>query len=733
MASTAAITSPATLAPASEPASAETITLIVANMNCGGCMGKVERAVSAHPGVTSARANLSAKRVTVSFDARAAQPETLIAALANAGFNATILAPQAQDPGEKLNRDLLSRLGVAGFASANIMLLSVSVWSGELSGMDEATKGLFHWLSALIALPVVAYSGQPFFRSALAGLKARHLNMDLPISLAILLSAGMSLFQASRGSDQVYFDACVALLFFLLIGRFLDQRMRTKAAGAAQNLLGLRAEWATVINDDGTAERLAVRLVSPGMRVIVAAGERLPADGIVVSGATHIDESLLTGETAPRAVSLGAQVYAGTVNLGGAMQMRVTAVETCTLLAEIARLMEAAEQSRGLYRRLADRAARLYSPLVHLLAAATFTGWMILGFGWEPALTAAIAVLIITCPCALALAVPAVQVAASSRLFANGVLVKAPDALERLSDIDTIVFDKTGTLTTGNADVLNVRDLPVQVLADAAALAASSRHPYAQAVVRVARASGLDVQPVAGAVEHAGAGVAVLRNHGETRLGSAAFCGVTDSASAGAASLWYVRPGIAPVAFTLGDTLKEDAAQTVSALMRAGYAVEILSGDRAGEVEKVASQLGVPAWRAGCKPQDKIARLNELRASGAKVLMVGDGLNDAPALAAGRASASPASAADISQAASDVVFMGERLAPLIELLTTSRQSQRMAFENFAVAGAYNLLFVPLAMAGHVNPLIAALAMSTSSILVTANALRLRTMRLELTR
>jgi Cu2+-exporting ATPase len=732
MATAAAITAPATLAPERDSAP-ETITLIVANMNCGGCLGKVERALSAQPGVTSARANLSAKRVTVNFDARATEPETLIATLEKAGFSATTLAPQAADPGEKLNRDLLSRLGVAGFASANIMLLSVSVWSGEVSGMDEATKGLFHWLSALIALPVVAYSGQPFFRSAWAGLKARRLNMDLPISLAILLSAGMSLFQATRGSDQVYFDACVALLFFLLIGRFLDQRMRTKAASAAQNLLGLRAEWATVIGNDGSAERLPVRLVTPGMRVIVAAGERLPADGVVVSGATEIDESLLTGETTPRNVSQGAQVYAGTVNLGGVVQIRVTAVETGTLLAEIARLMEAAEQSRGLYRRLADRAARLYSPFVHLLAATTFSGWMILGFGWEPALTAAIAVLIITCPCALALAVPAVQVAASSRLFAGGVLVKAPDALERLSDIDTIVFDKTGTLTTGKADVLNAGDLPAPVLADAAALGASSRHPYAQAVVRAARAGGLDVQPVENAVEHPGAGVAVLRADGETRLGSAAFCGVTDSASAGAASLWYVRPGIAPIAFVLGDTLKDDAVGTISALMRAGYAVEILSGDRAEEVEKVASQLGVQAWRAGCKPQDKITRLDELRASGRKVLMVGDGLNDAPALAAGRASASPASAADISQAASDVVFMGERLAPLIELLKTSRQSQRMAFENFAVAGAYNLVFVPLAMAGHVNPLIAALAMSTSSILVTANALRLRTMRLELSR
>ncbi len=712
----------------------ESVTLIIANMNCGGCLGKVERALAAVPGVATARGNLSAKRATVAFDPRDVQPETLIAALEKAGFSATTLVSNDADANEAQTRDLLSRMAVAGFAAANVMLLSVSVWAGEGAGMDPAVQGLFHWLSALIALPTVGYSGQPFFRSAWAGLKARRLNMDVPISLAILLSTGMSLFQTARGSQQVYFDASVTLLFFLLIGRFLDQRMRSRARGAAQNLLGMKAEWASVVRDGGSVERVPARVLAPGMRVLVAAGERLPADGRVVSGRSDLDESLLTGETLPRRIAPGDTVFAGTVNLGSPVELEITAVETGTLLADMARLMESAEQSRGRYVRLADRAARLYSPLVHLLALATFLSWISLGFGWEPALTAAIAVLIITCPCALALAVPAVQVAASGRLFSKGMLVKAPDGLERLSGIDTVIFDKTGTLTRGQPELVNADAVGEATLADAAGLAAASRHPYAQALVRAARRTGLEVVRHPGVTETGGAGLSLRREDGETRLGSAEWVGVPSEEAQGIpASLWYRRAGEAPVPFVFEDVLREDAAETVAHLRRAGLAVELLSGDREEEVRKVARAAGIDEARGRCTPQDKIARLDALKASGRRVLMVGDGLNDAPALAAGWASAAPSSAADISQMASDTVFQGGKLAPLIELLKVARRAQRMAFENFAIAGAYNVVFVPLAALGYVNPLIAALAMSTSSILVTANALRLRGMRLDLAR
>jgi Cu2+-exporting ATPase len=691
-------------------------------------MRKVEKALLEVPGVASARANLSARRATVVFEEAQGTAAPLVDALGRVGFKAAELAPEALDSGQDTGRQLLTRLAVAGFAAANIMLLSVSVWSG--SDSDQTTHDLFHWLSAVIALPAVAYAGQPFFSSAWQALKRLRTNMDVPISLAILLSTTMSLYQTIRGSDQVYFDASVTLLFFLLIGRYLDARVRTRARGAAENLLGLKAQWAHVIASDGSVERLPSRLVEPGMRIAVAAGERFPADGVIVGGSTAIDESLITGETAPRDLGANDVVYAGSVNLGGPVEMEARAAEADTLLSQIARLMATAEQARGRYVRLADRAARFYAPMVHTLAAASFIGWMIAGAGWEASLTIAIAVLIITCPCALALAVPAVQVAASARLFDRGILLKAADGLERLAETDVAVFDKTGTLTAGIPSLANGNAIDSEALGAAAALAASSRHPYAQAVVHAAKERFHAVPSVSGVEEVPGFGLRRITAAGEERLGSAAWCDI-DAKQAASASLWFVRPGAAPVAFHFEDKLREDAAKTVDALRHAHFGVALYSGDRREAVAAAANAVHIEEWRAGMKPHEKIERLEALKAQGHRVLMVGDGLNDAPALAAAHASVSPSSAADISQTASDAVFQGARLMPVVELLATARKTRKMAFQNFAVALGYNLVFVPLAMAGFVTPLVAAIAMSTSSILVTLNAIRLRTARLEL--
>ncbi len=707
----------------------QTVTLAVENMTCGGCMRKVENALSGVPGVASAQVNLSARRATVVFEQAQASAAPLVDALGKIGFKAAELAPEAAiDDGLKAGRQLLSRLAVAGFAAANIMLLSVSVWSS--SNADQSTRDLFHWLSGVIALPVIGYAGQPFFSSAWQALKRRRLNMDVPISLAILLSATMSLYQTVKGSEQVYFDASVTLLFFLLIGRYLDQRVRVRARGAAENLLGLKAQWAHVILADGSIERLPSRLVEPGMRIAVAAGERFPADGVISAGVTSIDESLITGETLPREAGADALVYAGSVNLGAPIEMEARAAEADTLLAQIARLMETAEQARGRYVRLADRAARFYAPAVHTLALSAFIGWMIAGAGWEASLAVAISVLIITCPCALALAVPAVQVAASARLFDRGILLKAADGLERLAETDIAVFDKTGTLTAGVPSLANETAIDEGALKAAAALAAASRHPYAQAVAQAARERFGAVPAASGVDETPGFGLRRVTSAGEERLGSAAWCGF-DAERAADASLWYVRPGAAPVAFQFEDKLREDARATVEALRKAQFQVALLSGDRAGAVEAAAKAAHIEEWRAGMKPDEKIAYLEALKAQGRRVLMIGDGLNDAPALAAAHASVSPSTAADISQTASDAVFQGAKLMPVIELLATARMTKAMAFLNFAIAFGYNLLFVPLAMAGYVTPLVAAIAMSTSSILVTVNAIRLRTAKLEL--
>lgn len=711
------------------PTASQTVTLAVENMVCGGCMRKVENALAAVQGVISARANLSAKRVTVILgEGKEAGAATLIDALGAVGFRAAELAPEALESAQNGGRYLLTRIAVAGFAAMNIMLFSVSVWAGGAS--SNPTDDLFHWISAIIALPAVIYAGQPFFTSAWEALQRWRLNMDVPISLAIVLSTSMSLYQTIKGSGHVYFDAGVTLLFFLLIGRYLDQRIRTRARGAAENLLSLKSQWAYVIANDGSVERLPSRLVEPGMRIAVAAGERFPADGVIVQGVTSLDESLITGETLPRDTAVNATVYAGSVNLGGPVEMEARASEANTLLSQIARLMEAAEQARGRYVRLADRAAQLYAPAVHTLAALAFIGWMIAGAGWEYSLTIAIAVLIITCPCALALAVPAVQVAASARLFDRGILLKAPDGLERLAEAGTVIFDKTGTLTTGVPSLANEGEIGDADLKDAAALASSSRHPYAQAVAAAAKLRFGSVQAAPGAEETPGAGLRRISEAGEERLGSASWCGVPQEEAA-SASLWYVRPGAKPVAFRFEDKLREDAAQAVSVLKGAHYDVHLLSGDREGAVKAAASAAGIENWHAALKPHEKIERMEGLKSEGRRVLMVGDGLNDAPALAAAYASLSPSTAADVSQMASDAVFQGAKLMPVVELLATARKARTMAFQNFAIAFGYNLLFVPLAMAGFVTPLIAAIAMSTSSIIVTVNALRLRTAKLEL--
>ncbi len=709
-----------------------TSTLIADTMYCGTCMISVEDALNRVPGVESARVNLTTKRVAVRYDPQRTTVETLIATLDDAGFPAAELIESRQAEADANDRDFLKRLGVAGFAVANVMLLSVSVWAGLASDMSESVRELFHWLSALIALPAIAYAGQPFFRSARLALKGRRLNMDVPISLGVMLATSMSLYQTIRGSDHVYFDAAITLLFFLLIGRYLDQRMRTRAAGAAANLLGLKATSAILLGDDGTSQRVSARSLKPGHRILIAAGERVPVDGIVEDGASEVEESLITGESVPRPVASGEQVYAGTTNGGGALIVTAGATDQNTLLAEIARLVDVAEQGRGRYVRLADRAARIYSPAVHVLAALTFSGWMILGAGWESALTAAIAVLIITCPCALALAVPAVQVAATSRLMKAGVLIKSADGLERISETDTIVFDKTGTLSLGEPQLVHPERHDRVLLERAARLASASRHPYARALVRAAQAAGIAIRPAEAVREVPGSGLEAITRSGTERLGSPAFADPDGRAeTVDTASLLVYRSAQGKVVhYAFIDRLRVDARDVVDALRTAGYRIELLSGDREGAVNTAAHQAGIDDYRAATSPAGKLERLAALTSAGHKVLMIGDGLNDAPALAAGHASMSPAGASDIAQTTADAIFQGRRLAPIIETLAVARACQRMARQNFAIAIGYNIVFVPLAMLGYVTPLIAAVAMSASSIAVTANAIRLRTKRLE---
>ena len=702
------------------------LALAVPGMRCGGCVATVERTLTQTPGVVFARANLTAKRVTVRWREDILDRQAVLDRLERAGFPGHAFR-DAAPVDRQYERSLLLCLGVAGFAATNIMMLSIAVWWGEASDMDVATQTLFHWISALIALPVVAFAGRPFYRSALAALRTGRLNMDVPISLAILLATAMSLFQTIRSSSQVYFDGATALLFFLLVGRYLDTIVRRGAQEAAANLLALQSDRATLVNADGVRCDVAIEDLRPGDIVAVAAGERIPVDGIVRRGASDLDASLITGESQPVSAFAGAMVHAGVMNLTGAIDVETTATGDGTLLAGIARLMESAQQGRARYVRLADRVSRYYAPVVHVLGAATFAGTMLVGHGWAEALTRAIAVLIVTCPCALALAVPAAQVAAAGRLFREGVLLKSADALERFAEIDTVVMDKTGTLTLGQPRLVNADAILPDVLRRAASLAATSRHPLSRALLHTATANG----PVAAAQdtrEVPGCGVVCTSSRGETRLGSAAFAG----AQAGPTpfmQLWFAAPGETPVRFLFEDELRPDAREAIVQLRRSGHPVVLLSGDRPEAVAAAAQAAGIGGYEGGLSPAGKIARLDALRTrpgrGQGKPLMVGDGLNDAPALTAAYASISPSSAADIAQVAADAVFQGKTLASVATTLRVARRTRAVVIQNFVLAFGYNILFVPLAMAGIVTPLIAAIAMSSSSISVTLNALRLR--------
>ncbi len=684
----------------------------VPGMRCAGCIAKLENGLAAVPGVAAARVNFTAKQVSLSHDPALAMP-ALVKAFADLGFDANPIGDALAAPDGEARR-LVKALAVAGFAAMNIMLLSVSVWSGA----GGLTRDLFHWLSALIALPTIAYAGQPFFRSAIRALRAGHTNMDVPISIGVTLATALSLFETINHGAHAYFDSAVMLLFFLLAGRWLDAVMRDRARDGVTALLRHMAPGAMVLDGDDVAHWQPASALVPGMRMLVAAGERLAADGVILAGRSHFDQSLITGEAMPVAVATGGRVLAGTLNCGDAVTVAVTAAGTDTGIADIARLMQDAAQGRSRYVRIADRAARLYAPAVHALALASFIGWMLAGAGWHASLLIAVAVLIITCPCALGLAVPAAQIVAAGALMRVGVLVKDGSALERLAEADAAVFDKTGTLTLGSPEPLDLDRLPAQAAGIALALAQCSRHPLSEALRRALTAAGTLPARVTLISEEPGEGLSGQFQGQVVRLGRPRRSGGAHMATA-------LQIGDGPEQLIhFADPLRPAAAATLARLAAMGMPSRILSGDRAEPVAAVGAALGLPA-EGGLDPAGKLARIKALSAGGARLLMVGDGLNDGPALAAGHVAMAPGSAADASQNAADMVFLGNSLAPVAVAIACARATQRIVKQNFALAIAYNVVAVPLAIAGLVTPLIAALAMSGSSIIVVANALRLK--------
>uniref|UniRef100_Q07VR1 Copper-translocating P-type ATPase n=1 Tax=Rhodopseudomonas palustris (strain BisA53) TaxID=316055 RepID=Q07VR1_RHOP5 len=701
------------------------LDLAVEGVSCAGCMAKIERGLSAIPEVTRARVNLTDRRLAIEWKKGTINPALFIDRLAELGYKAYPFEPVRAELEEAARAKwLLTCLGVAAFASMNVMMLSVPIWIG--SDMDPETRSFFHWLSALVVLPCAAYAGQPFFKSAFNALRARSVNMDVPISIGVILALGMSLVETFNHAEHAYFDAAIMLLTFLLAGRFLDQKMRQRTRAVAGNLAALKAETATKFVGPDEIREVPIAAVRTGDIVLLRAGERCAVDGVVVDGRSEIDQSLITGETRQVEALRGTQVYAGTLNMSGSLRIRVSAAAEGTLLAEIARLLENALQARSRYVQLADRASRLYAPLVHAAALLTMLGWVALGASWHDAIVTAIAVLIITCPCALGLAIPAVQTVASGAMFRAGVLLNSGDAIERVSDVDTVVFDKTGTLTLPELDVVNAGNVPSDVFALAGRLALASHHPVAAAVARAAEARS----PLPDVSEQPGQGVRAMVGGQEVRLGSPAFC----HAEAQANEILSGDPEVSVVAFSRGEEhhvfavrqrLRPDAKDIIAALHGRGIVVELLSGDREPAVRHAADTLGVDIWRAAVTPAEKIAHIQNLKKQGRKVMMVGDGMNDAPSLAAAHVSMSPISATHLSQATADLVFLGQELAPVLAAIDYSRKAMRLMRQNLGLAIGYNVLAVPIAIVGLATPLIAAAAMSGSSLLVMLNALRAR--------
>lgn len=702
------------------------LELSVFGAKCGGCIAKIEGGLKKIPGIERARLNLSTGKLSVAWREDSVAPITIARTLSSLGYRSQAFDPEAMaDNADREGRLLLRCLAVAGFAAANIMLLSVAVWAGHEGEMGPATRDMMHWLSACIALPAAAYAGRPFFRSAWTALKARRANMDVPISLAVLLAISISLYETINHGRHAYFDAAVMLLFFLLIGRYLDHRLRARSRAAARDLLALQATTANRLRADGAAEQIAARDIRPGDRLILWPGDRAPVNAVVEEGASSVDVSLVTGESAPAQISNGETLYAGVVNLSHRLIITAVATLDDSLIADLARLIEAGEQSKSKFVGMAERAASLYVPIVHTLALATFLGWFLIAdAGARISIMNAVAVLIITCPCALGLAAPAVQVVATGQLFKNGILVKSGDALERLADVDTFVFDKTGTLTYGRMTVSNRENISDKTFGQAASLARTSRHPLARAI---AAADGPG--PIADdAREFSGLGVEGYIAGARARLGKADWVGAAGNANDSESECWFQHGDGAPARFVFTDGVRGDAGDVMTELQARGQDLEMLSGDRVGVAERIATISGIKTWRGGLSPTDKIDRLSELKRDGRKVAMAGDGLNDAPALAAAHASLSPGTAADASQAAADFIYQGEALRAVVTAFDISTSARRRMQENFAFAALYNLCAIPLAVFGFVTPLVAALAMSGSSVIVTLNALRLRARR-----
>ncbi len=716
--------------------------VVIRGMHCAACSLKLEQVLLATPGVVSAQVSAASQRASIVWSAAQTRPSVWLSAPLTLGYRLFPASDAfAPDAGRKDSRLALWRWLVAGFCMMQVMMYAFPAYVAGAEDITPDIQSLLRWASWMLSLPVILFSSWPFFSNALRDLRRRSVSMDLPVALGIVITFVISTAatfepRGWRGQD-VYFDSLTMFVFFLLSGRWLEQRLRDRTAGSLESLMQRLPDSVERRGASGGFERVAVRRLLVGDLIRVLPGEAFPADGSVVYGETSVDEALLTGESRALVRVAGEAVIAGSFNLTAAVQVRVEQLGPSTRYAQIVALMQRASVDKPRLALLADRVAKPFLWFVLLAAATAAAGW----WSTDPAraLMAAVAVLVVTCPCALSLATPTAMLSTAGFLARKGVLVRRLQALESLAAIDTVIFDKTGTLTSAHVSLKDVSTregiTTDQALQLASALARHSRHPVSRALVAASGLPTAVTMPFGGRAlidvrELAGQGLQAMLVAaplpfalGRVRLGSAHFCEARDSPNdtqqvflADEAG-WLAR-------FDLEEVIRADASAVVADLRASGADVQILSGDRTAIARRVADQLGIDQAKGDCTPQAKLDHLQALQRHGRKVLMVGDGLNDGPVLASAHVSVAVGGALPLAQAQSDFVLPGEQLLMLPIMVAQARRTMRVVRQNLCWAGLYNAACVPLALAGWLPAWLAGLGMALSSLLVIANASRL---------
>ena len=685
------------------------LTFALDGVNCAGCIAKIERHVGAQQGVVLARGNAGVKRIRLVWDPALQTVDTLIEQIRAVGYDALPFQAGDTAPSEP---SLLPQLGLAGFAMMNIMAISFAVWAGVATDMGPGSMQFLHWISAALATPDVLYSASVFFSPSLRALRRGAMTMDTPISIAIAITYLASLFETIRGSEHVYFDAVTALVFFLLIGRVIERSLKRRSGDAAENLRNLMQIDAKRETAAGGIETVAAHALLPDDIVIVGSGERVPADGVLLSDHAQVDESVITGETLPREVAKTQAVVAGAIVHAGPARVQVTHVGEDAQIGKISQMITDVVANKSAAQHRADQFARGYIPLVLGGCALGFALWyFVLGASFADAMMIAVAVLVVTCPCAAGLATPAVSARAVNMLMRAGVVVKSSDALERLSDADVVVADKTGTLSQP-LPMLQTANCAIRH--DAARLAAGSAHPLARMLC-----DGLDVSPLPDLREVPGQGIEAPDG---ARLGSAKFVGIAQAPDF--PTLWYRSATGQLTDFRFCEVARAGLPDMLTALDALNMPLTVLSGDTSSSVANFAKQNAILAAQGGATPQDKLTYMTSVTDAGQKPLMLGDGINDAPALKAAYVSVSFGGATEVAQVTADVVLVKPDLMLVTQAIQTARVARVLIAQNLTFSAVYNVVTVPLALAGYLSPLVAAILMSSSSIAVLANGLRL---------